>query len=58
MKDEIIQSLWQVKDELGRRAKHNVRTLCRQLRAKQADSQLRIVDRSGTRPTTGTRKAR
>jgi hypothetical protein len=58
MKDEIIQSLWQAKDELAREAKYNIHTLCRQLREKQARSQLRIVDRSRKRPTTDTGRGR
>jgi hypothetical protein len=58
MRDEIIQSLWQVKDELGRRAKQSISTLCRQLRDKQPGSQLRIVDRSGAPPKAGANKMR
>ena len=46
MRDEIIEELWQIKDELAREAKYDVHVLCRELRAKQTTSTARIVDRS------------
>jgi hypothetical protein len=46
MKDEIIQELWQIKDELAREADYDVHTLCRELREKQTSSPAQIVDRS------------
>jgi hypothetical protein len=46
MKDEIMQELWQVKDELARQANYDVHILCRQLRERQASSHVQVVDRS------------
>ncbi len=46
MKDEIIQELWQIKDELAREANYDVNVLCRQLREHQAISRVQVVDRS------------
>jgi hypothetical protein len=46
MKDEIIQELWQIKDELAREANFDIHVLCRELREKQTTSLARIVDRS------------
>ena len=46
MKDEIIEELWQIKDELAREAKYDVHVLCQRLREQQADSRERVVDRS------------
>ncbi len=46
MRDEIIQELWQIKDELAREANYDVHVLCRKLREQQATSRERIVDRS------------
>jgi|WetSurMetagenome_2_1015567.scaffolds.fasta_scaffold1402090_1 hypothetical protein len=47
MKDEIMAELWQIKDELAREAKFDVRTLCKELREWQAGSSAEIFDRSG-----------
>jgi hypothetical protein len=46
MNDEIMQELWQIKDELAREANCDVRVLCQKLREHQAASRERIVDRS------------
>jgi hypothetical protein len=46
MRDEIIEELWQIKDELAREANYDVHVLCRKLRVQQAASHERIVDRS------------
>ena len=46
MKDEIIEELWQIKDELARKANYDVHVLCRKLREQQAASRERVVDRS------------
>ena len=47
MPDEIMEELWQIKDELARRADYSVHKLCRELRKKQLHSRARLVDRSG-----------
>ena len=46
MRDEIIQELWQIKDELAREANYDVHVLCRELREKQTTSTAQIIDRS------------
>jgi hypothetical protein len=46
MKDEIIQELWQIKDDLAREANYDVHVLCQRLREQQAVSHEQIVDRS------------
>jgi hypothetical protein len=46
MKDEIIQELWQIKDELVREANYDVHVLCQELREKEPTSLAQIVDRS------------
>ena len=46
MRDEIIQELWRIKDELARETKYDVHVLCRQLRKRQASAGTQIVDRS------------
>ena len=46
MKDEIIQELWQIKDELAREANYDVHVLCRELRERQTVSDAQVVDRS------------
>jgi hypothetical protein len=46
MKDEIMQELWRIKDELARQANYDVHVLCRQLRERQANSRAQVVDRS------------
>ena len=46
MKDEIIQELWQIKDELAREANYDVHILCRKLREGQTTSHAQVVDRS------------
>jgi len=46
MKDEIIQELWRIKDQLAREAKYDIHVLCRELREKQKSSRAEIVDRS------------
>ncbi len=51
MKDEIIEELWQIKDEEARNANYDVRTLCRQLREEQGKSGAVLVDRSSRRKT-------
>ena len=58
MKDEIIEELWQIKDELARRANYDIPTLCRELSAKETDSLTRVVDRSATQTVTGVGKIR
>ena len=50
MRDEIIEELWQVKDELAREANYDLHVLCQRLREKQARSPAQVVDRS-TRET-------
>ena len=52
MKDEIIEELWQIKDELARRTHYNIGALCRELREKQLSSRAPVVDRSVVRPAT------
>ena len=46
MRDEIIEELWQVKDELAREANYDVHVLCQRLRERQAHSSAQVVDRS------------
>jgi hypothetical protein len=46
MRDDIIQELWRIKDELAREAHYDVHLLCQQLRERQAASRERVVDRS------------
>ena len=46
MKDEIIEELWQVKDQLARESEYDVRVLCQKLREQQASSHEQIIDRS------------
>jgi hypothetical protein len=46
MKDEIIQELWPIKDELAREANYDVHLLCRELREGQTASHAQVVDRS------------
>jgi hypothetical protein len=46
MKDEIIEELWRIKDELAREANYDVHVLCEHLRQQQAASRERVVDRS------------
>jgi len=46
MCDEIIQELWQIKDELAREANYDIHVLCRKLREQQATSHEQVVDRS------------
>ena len=46
MKDEIIQEIWRIKDELAREADYDVATLCRQLMDLQRSSHRKFVDRS------------
>jgi len=50
MKDEIIEELWRIKDELAREANYDIHVLCRQLRERQRSSHVQVVDRSA-RPT-------
>jgi hypothetical protein len=50
--DEIIEELWQIKDELACEAKYDVHVLCRELREKQTSSVAQIVDRSSLFATT------
>jgi hypothetical protein len=47
MRDEIIQELWRIKDELAREANYDVHVLCQELRHRQISSHVRIVGRSG-----------
>jgi hypothetical protein len=56
MKDEIIEELWQIKDELAREAKYSVHAMCRVLREMQARSRVRVVDRSKPCPSTAGEK--
>ena len=56
MRDEIIQELWQIKDELAREANHDVHLLCQKLREQQAASREQIVDRSGGHVGVGPRE--
>lgn len=46
MRDEVIEELWRIKDDLARRANYDVQTLCRELQKKQQKSIAQIVDRS------------
>ncbi len=46
MKDEIIEELWQIKDELAREAECDIHVLCQKLREQQGVSRERVVDRS------------
>jgi hypothetical protein len=46
MKDEIIEELWRIKDELAREANYDIHVLCHQLRERQARSRAQVVDRS------------
>ena len=56
MNDEIMQALWQIKDELAREANYDVRVLCQKLREYQAASREHIVDRSGGHAGAGPRQ--
>ena len=38
MKDEIIEELWRIKDELAREANYDIHVLCQKLRERQAGS--------------------
>ena len=49
MKDEIIQELWRVKDELARKAKYDIHALCRELRKNEGGPHTHVVERSATR---------
>ena len=44
MKDEIIQEVWQAKDAIAAKYKHNVETLVRHLRRRERLSSARVVD--------------
>ena len=54
MKDEIIAELWQIKDELARKANYDVHVLCRELREGQMHSSAHVVDRSASFSEIGT----
>ena len=64
MKDEVLQEVWKVKDELGERHNYDVRRLAEALKAKEGTSGHIIVDlhaREHERRTssgTGTLRAR
>ena len=48
MKDEIIEELWKIKDELAREANYDVHVLCQKLREMRANSRTQVVDRSAS----------
>jgi hypothetical protein len=48
MTDEIMEELWQIKDELAREANYDVHVSCQKVRERQAASRKRVVDRSAT----------
>jgi hypothetical protein len=46
MRDDIIDELWRIKDELANEANYDIHVLCQQLRERQTASREPIVDRS------------
>jgi hypothetical protein len=63
MKDEVLERLWEIKDELAREANYDVQLLCRELKKRQTASRSQIVDRAAllkmpakAQPTAGVKK--
>ena len=49
MKDEIIEELWRIKDQIAAETKGNTRTLFERLRAIKLKSSQHMVNRASTR---------
>lgn len=55
MKGEIIQEVWQAKDAIAAKHKHNVEALARYLRRQERLSSARVVDLHAKRATSAIR---
>ena len=54
MKNEILEELWRIKDQVAREYEYDIDKLAKRLRDKEKEAKAPVVDLSSNVPSTGT----